>query len=492
MAIPESVSRFLAAKSGLLIGGKITAPLEGRFFDVENPATEQKLAEAPFASAADVAKAVEAAETAFRKWRQESPVVRARVLRDFAKLLRENAGELGYLDALDGGNPVHAMTQDALGAAAACEYFAGLALEIKGQTIPGEADFIHCTFREPYGVVGKIIPFNHPIMFAGAKLAAPLIAGNTVVMKPAEQTPMSALRMAELARDVFPPGTVNIVTGDGPTTGRAIVTHPGIKRLALTGSVETGKAISQQAAEGGIKNITLELGGKNPMIIFPDVEDMDRAVEGAVGGMNFTWCQGQSCGSTSRLFLHSGIHDIFLERLIARAKKVRIGDPADGATEMGCLVSRAQFDKSLKYIEAGKREGAELRIGGGRPEQFGKGYFIAPTVFAGVKPSMSIAREEIFGPVLSVFKWDREEEVINQANGVQYGLTASIWTRDISKAARFARSLEAGFIWINASSRHFTGVPFGGYKQSGIGNEESLGELLSYTQTKAVNIHVAI
>ncbi|MBI4529164.1 MAG: aldehyde dehydrogenase family protein [Deltaproteobacteria bacterium] len=489
MELPMDVSKFLASTLKLWIGGQYLSPSSGKYFDVENPATEENIAKAPLADGKDVEKAVEAAEGAFRVWRWESPSARAKAIRDFAQLLRQHADELACLDALDSGNPVEAMKGDVRMAADICEYFAGIVLELKGETIPGGNDFLHFTLREPYGVVGRIIPFNHPILFAGMKIAPPLLAGNTLILKPAEQTPLSALRLAELAKDVFPPGTVNIVTGDGPITGQSVVTHPKIKRLALIGSVETGKIIAQRAAEGGIKDITFELGGKNPMIVFPDA-DLDRAVEGAAQGMNFHWCQGQSCGSTSRLFLHSKIHDEVLARLVARVGKIRIGDPMDPNTEMGCLVSKEQFEKVTRYIGLGKDQGAEVMTGGGRPEQFKKGYFVAPTIFSKVQPDMSIAREEIFGPVLSVFRWDNEQDVIRQANDVHYGLTAAIWTRDFEKAAQLARSIQAGYIWINSSSRHFLGVPFGGFKQSGVGREESIQELLSYTQIKTVNAYI--
>jgi betaine-aldehyde dehydrogenase len=256
----------------------------------------------------------------------------------------------------------------------------------------------------------------------------------------------------------------------------------------LTGGVDTGRAVMKLSAEGGIKQITLELGGKNPMIVFPDVE-LDKAVESAVVGMNFHWCQGQSCGSTSRLFLHKKIHDEFLRRLIERAGRIKIGQPLDPETEMGCLVSKDQYDKTFRYIDLGKKDGAKLVAGGGRPEgaSFAKGYFVKPTIFDGVDMSMRIAREEIFGPVLSVFSWEDYDDVIEKANQVDYGLTASIWSRDLQLAYRTAERLEAGYIWINGSSRHFLGVPFGGFKQSGIGREESVEELLSYVQTKAVN-----
>jgi betaine-aldehyde dehydrogenase len=436
----------------------------------------------------DVDLAVEAAADAFAGWRKVDPFERAQKVLALADALRRHAEDFALLDAIDSGNPVTAMKGDVGLAASIMDYISGLAGELKGQILPGKAGMFHTVFQEPYGVVVRIIPFNHPIFFAACKIAAPLVAGNTVILKPAEQTPLSALEMGKYVQEIFPAGVVNIVTGDGPVTGTALVKHPKTSRIALTGGVDTGRAVLKLAAEGGIKNVTLELGGKNPMIVFPDVE-IDKAVESAVVGMNFHWCQGQSCGSTSRLFLHRKIHDEFLDRLIQRAGRIKIGLPLDPQTEMGCLVSKDQYDKTFRYIDLGKKEGAVLVAGGGRPEgeSFAKGYFVKPTIFDRVEMSMRIAREEIFGPVLSVLQWEDYEEVIEKANGVDYGLTASIWTRDLQLAYRTAELIQAGYIWINGSSRHFLGVPFGGFKQSGIGREESLEELLSYLQTKAVN-----
>jgi betaine-aldehyde dehydrogenase len=396
--------------------------------------------------------------------------------------------DLGILDAIDCGNPVMAMRGDALIAADQLEYFGGLASEIKGETFPGKQGNLHYTLREPFGVVARIVPFNHPIYFAGCKIGAPLVAGNTVILKPASNTCLSALELGKIASEVLPPGVLNVITGSGSRIGAPLVGHPLVRRIALTGGVDTGREIQKQAAEGGIKSVTLELGGKNPMIVFPDV-DLDQAVASATLGMNFHWCQGQSCGSTSRLFLHRKIHDAFLERLIRKVEAIKIGLPLDEDTEMGCLVSRDQFDKTMRYIEYGRNEGARLVTGGRKPEgeKFSKGFFVLPTVFDQVKMNMRIAREEIFGPVLSVFQWEDAEDVIAEANSVEYGLTASVWSSDLRAAHRTASRLEAGYIWINGSSRHFTGAPFGGFKNSGIGREESLEEMMSYTQIKTVH-----
>jgi len=474
----------------MLIGGKWVDSDSGETFATFNPATGEKLAEVPRGGTADVDRSVQAAQQAFPAWSRTEARERGKLVARIADKLREHADELGLLDALDSGNPYKAMKGDAILAAEFLDYFAGLALEIKGDTIPSPGNTLNFTLREPYGVVGRIIPFNHPIYFAGGKIGAPLVAGNTVILKPAEQTPLSALVMGKLIEGILPPGVLNIVTGDGPLTGETLVRHSGVRKVALTGGVETGRAVMRNAADA-IKSVTLELGGKNPMIVFPDV-NLEEAVESAVAGMNFGWCQGQSCGSTSRLFLHESIHDSFLEKLVARVRRIKIGSPLAEDTEMGSLISRDQYDKVMGYIELGKKEGARLVTGGKKlaGEEFARGFFVEPTVFDGVSMSMRLAREEIFGPVLSVLRWSNREQVIAEANQVVYGLTASIWTNDISLALDTARRVEAGYVWINGSSRHFFGAPFGGYKQSGLGKEESLEELLSYTQVKNINVNV--
>lgn len=484
----DKIQQLLRGKDRMLVGGEWASPRSGQRFATQDPATEEKICEVPLAGEADVESAVQAAAGAFAGWRKTDPFERAQKVSALADALRRHAEDFALLDAIDSGNPVTAMKGDVMMAAAIMDYFAGLAGELKGQILPGKPGMLHTIFQQPYGVVVRIIPFNHPIFFAACKIAAPLIAGNTVILKPAEQTPLSALEMGKYLQEIFPPGVVNIITGDGPVTGAALVRHPRTSRIALTGGIDTGRAVLRLTAEGGIKHVTLELGGKNPMIVFPDAE-MEKAVESAVVGMNFHWCQGQSCGSTSRLFLHKKLHDEFLDRLIQRTGRIKIGSPLDPQTEMGCLASREQYDKTFSYIDLGKQEGAALVAGGSRPqgEGFARGYFVQPTIFDRVEMSMRIAREEIFGPVLSVLAWEDADDVVRKANSVDYGLTASIWTRDLGLAYRTAEQLEAGYIWINGSSRHFLGVPFGGFKQSGIGREESLDELLSYVQSKAVN-----
>ena len=472
-----------------LIGDELTGAESGRTFAAINPATGEILAEVPDCDARDVDRAVRAAQKAFPQWRRMTPAERGNFCRRFAERLRARKEVYAALDALDGGNPISMMRVDVAAAAAQIDYYAGLGAEIKGETIRSGSHHFSFTLREPFGVVGRIIPFNHPIMFA-ARIGSPLVAGNTLVLKPAEQTPLSALEMAHDVKDIFPPGVVNIITGDGPGAGAPLVKHPAVRRIAFTGSVEVGREIMRAAADG-LKTISLELGGKNPMIVFPDA-DVDRAISSAFQGMNYTWSQGQSCGSTSRLFLHADLHDAFLSRLIDKLTSVRIGLPIDEKTEMGCLISQKQFDKVMSYIELGKEEGARLMTGGKKPSspELQRGTFVEPTLFDQVNYRMRLAQEEIFGPVQSVITWNDPNELMQMVNSVMYGLTASIWTRDFATAYRIASEVEAGYVWINESSKHFLGVPFGGYKQSGLGREESMADLLSYTQVKSVNVNV--
>ncbi len=473
----------------LLIGGRLMPARSGRHFSDESPVTEDIIATVPDGDAADVGAAVEAALPAAATWRRVPPRERGALVGELARVLEENADELALLDAIDGGHPVTGMHLDVAIAADTLRLFAGLGIEIKGSTIPASAQNLHLTVREPFGVVGRIIPFNHPVMFAAGKIAAPLVAGNAVILKPPESAPLSALRMGELFASVLPPGVLSVVVGDGPTAGRAVARHPAIRRIGFIGSDATGRAIQRDAAEVGVKDVTLELGGKNALIAFPDA-DPDAVAAGAVAGMNFARSAGQSCGSTSRLLLHESIADDVLERVVARMSAIQIGSPLDPATEMGTVATRAQYDKTLRYIGIATNEGARVLAGGGRPPGLEKarGLFLAPTLFGGVRPDMRIAREEVFGPVLAAITWKDEDEAISIANAVDYGLTGSVWTNDINTAHRVASALDAGYLWINGSSAHFTGVPFGGMKLSGVGREESLDELLSYTQLKTLNI----
>ena len=486
IAIPKRVT--LPAHRDAYYGGQWHKPIAGGYVDSINPGTGEMLGTVMNGSAADVDAAVAAAGAAFREWRRVPPLERAKMLKRIAQILRENAGELAMIDAADCGNPVSEMVSDAMVAAAQMEFFAGLVTEMKGASIPMGPDVVNFSVREPLGVVGRIIPFNHPFMFCAGKSAAPLAAGNTVVIKPPEQAPLSSLRLAELCDGLLPPGVFNVVPG-GREVGAAIAAHPGIAMVALVGSVPTGRAV-MKAASDTIKPVLLELGGKNALIAYPDA-DPDEVAGGVIGGMNFTWC-GQSCGSTSRAFVHEKIYDAVLERVKARAAHFKPGLPTDPATTMGAIVSKAQYERVLGFIDSAKKEGARLLCGGGRPAdaRLATGFYVEPTIFADMREDMTIARQEIFGPVLGIFKWSDEARMLAQVNAVEYGLTCSIWTNDISVAHRTAMNVEAGFIWINEVGKHFLGAPFGGYKQSGIGREECFAELMSFTQEK--NIHVRL
>jgi betaine-aldehyde dehydrogenase len=475
----------------LFIGGRWEDCRSGRIITTYNPATREALGRVPLADEADVDRAVRAAADALPAWAETSGAERAARLRALAAALRAHREDLARLDALNSGNVIAGMRRDVDWAADSLDYFAGLIPEIKGEVLPTDAATVAYTLREPFGVVGKINPYNHPLRFAAEKLAAPLAAGNTVVLKPPEQAPLSSLVLGSLLQEIFPPGVVNIVTGDGPTTGAALVRHPLVRRIALIGSVEAGRAV-MRAASDALKTVTLELGGKNPLILFPDV-DPGEAADAAVGAMNLNRA-GQSCSSTSRIFVHRSLHAAFIDALLARLRDLRMGPPEADESQVGCLISKEQFEKVMAYIEAGRREGARLLCGGGPPEDpvLQSGYFVEPTVFDDVRPEMRIAQEEIFGPVMAVLTWDDEDEMIRQANGVIYGLSAAIYTRDHAHAQRVARRIEAGYIWVNIPGGHALGLPYGGVKQSGIGREECLEELLSYTQVKSIRMRLGV
>jgi betaine-aldehyde dehydrogenase len=451
-------------------GGQWAKPKAGRYLDTINPGTGEVLGPVADAGAEDVDAAVAAAKRAFEGWRRVLPLERAKLLKRIAAILREHAEELAMIDAADCGNPYKEMVSDANIAAAQTEFFAGLVTEMKGSSIPMGPDVVNFSVREPRGVIGRIIPFNHPFMFCAGKSAAPLAAGNTVVIKPPEQAPLSSLRLFELIEGILPPGVFNIVPG-GREAGSRLAAHPDVAMIALIGSVPTGRAV-MRAASDTVKPVMLELGGKNALIAYPDA-DPDDVAGAVIAGMNFTWC-GQSCGSTSRAFLHQNLYDKVIDKIRERIKYYKPGIPTDPATTMGAIISKTQYDRVMGFIDAAKREGARLINGGGRPADpaLAKGFYIEPTVFADVTPAMRIAREEIFGPVLSVLQWSDESEMLAEVNAVEYGLTASIWTNDLSTAYRTAMTVQSGFVWINEVAKHFLGAPFGGFKQSGIGREE--------------------
>lgn len=473
----------------MLIGGDLVESLGGRWIDCFNPANEDYIGKVPLGTAADVDRAVEAAEAAQVKWAALSVAQRSDYLNQLGDAIMKRADELLYVEVADTGNPITPMRNDIVGGVERLRYFAGLGYELQGKSIPATAGNIHFTIREPYGVVGRILAFNHPINFAIVGMASPLMAGNAVILKPSEQSPLSASLLAEIAREVLPPGVLTILSGSADV-GAALVRHPRVKRLSFVGSARTGMAIQRAAAEVAIKHVSLELGGKNPFIAFADAP-VDKVAASAVAGMNFSW-QGQSCGSTSRLLVHSDIYDQVLEQVVAKTAAIRVGDPFDSATQMGAINSAAQLQKVEHYVEAGKADGARLATGGARPpgEAFRKGYWMQPTVFADVGTDARIAKEEIFGPVLSVLRWSDPDEVVKMANSVEYGLTAAVWTRDISRAMSTALRLQTGYVWINGINAHVRAMPYGGYKNSGVGRERGIEELYSYTEEKSIHVMI--
>ncbi|MES2414727.1 MAG: aldehyde dehydrogenase family protein [Pseudomonadota bacterium] len=482
--IPAGV---LPQQRGLFYGGAWHEPKSGVYADTINPTYNEAITTAPVADAEDVDAAVRAAHLAFPSWAATPPVERGRYLRKAAAVLREHAYPLALLDSINNGNPVSALAMDADFAADCLDYFAGLATEIKGETIPmGDGNFNY-TVQEPLGVVARVVAYNHPLMFAAARLAAPLAAGNTVVLKAPDQAPLSILRLAELVGHIFPPGVANFLCG-ARECGDAMARHPLVQKITLVGGVPTGKAVMKTAADS-LKPVLLELGGKNAPVAYPDA-DIDKLVGGVIAGMNFTW-SGQSCGSTSRVFLHESIHDQVLEKVIALLPgRHKPGIPTDPKTTMGSLVSKAQLDKVKRYVAMGQEDGGRLVCGGKQPDDAAlqNGFFYEATVFADMTPDMRLAQEEVFGPIMSVFRWRDEDALWKDVNGVDFGLTGSIWTQNLDTAHRAARRIQTGYVWINNASQHFMGAPFGGIKQSGMGREECFAELLEFTYTKNVNL----
>ncbi len=470
---------------GLFIGGEWVKARSGETITSINPSNGETLGEAPLANEEDVNAAVAAAKDAFPAWAALPATKRAEHLVRLAEKIDEHADNLAVMDAVDSGNAVSGMRGDMKWTSDTYRYFAGLVTEIKGETMSREPGHLNVTLRQPYGVVAKINPFNHPFRFCAEKAAAALAAGNTVVIKGPEQAPLSGLKLGELCEGIFPPGVVNIVTGDGKT-GSAMVRHKDVSRIGFVGSVETGRIIAREAAEG-LKEVTLELGGKNPMIIFPDA-DPKIAAAATIRAMNMNR-QGQSCSSTSRVLVHASLHDAVADELAKAAAAIPIGLPWLEGAEMGPIVSQQQYERIQNYIGYGHEDGAKLLSGGGKPDDpdLKNGFFIQPTVFDGVTPDMRIGAEEIFGPVMSIMTWSDYDEMIKIVNGVMYGLTASIITNDYKMAMRTAERVEAGYVWINSSGRYL-GAPYGGWKQSGIGKEETFEELLSYTRVKNINM----
>jgi aldehyde dehydrogenase (NAD+) len=472
------------APGRLYIGGQWVDASSGGTFPTINPATEETLTQVAEGRAEDIDRAVKAARQAFEggAWPKMSGTERGRILWKLGDLLEARVAEVAEIETLDSGKTITESSRVDVPMAADCfRYFAGWASKIEGETIPVRPPSFNYTLREPLGVVGQIIPWNFPILLAAWKLAPALAAGNTIVLKPAEQTPLSALRLAQIAEEAgLPPGVLNVVTGFGPTAGGALVDHPGVDKIAFTGSTPVGQEIMRRAA-ATLKRVTLELGGKSPNIVFADA-DLDQAVRGASNGIFYN--KGEVCTAGSRLFVEESLHDALLDKLAAFTSKLQQGDPLDPRTRLGPQVSEAQMNRVLSYVDRGKGEGARLVTGGARPP--GKGFFVRPTIFDDVRNDMTIAREEIFGPVLSVLRFRDVEEVVRLANDTPYGLAAAVWTKDIKKAHRTARLLRAGTVWINTYGLYDNAMPFGGYKMSGFGRELGHHGLMEYTQTKSV------
>jgi len=482
----ELALRSTISREGLLIGGRWRSARSGRYFQTVNPSTEEVIAEVAEAGAADIDAAVAAARTALNgAWGQMRAAERGRILLRLAELIRANQDALIELESLDSGKPVSAIRRQDLPAVLdTVTYYAGWADKINGQLIPARPDALTYTVREPVGVVGAIIPWNFPLMIGMWKLAPALACGCTVVLKPAELTPLTALRIGELALEAgMPPGVLNVVPGFGKTAGAALVDHPDIDKITFTGSPAVGRQILRAAA-GNLKRVTLELGGKSANIVFPDA-DLEAAVKAAASGIFFN--SGQVCSAGSRILAHADIYDEVVERLVARAQAIRVGDPRDAATSMGPLVSAVQMKRVLDYIEIGKREGARLATGGTRLGD--TGFFVIPAVFAEVEHAMRISQEEIFGPVASVIRFTDEEDAIRLANGTPYSLAAGVWSADIARVHRMVKRVKAGTVWVNTFGPTDVRLPWGGNRDSGFGREHGDVAIENFTEPKVVWIN---
>lgn len=473
---------------GSFVAGSLRASA-GDSIDVLDPATSRVIARIGDAGQSGVDAAVAAGKQAFPAWRKTPARDRAALVSELAARVAAEAERLALLDSLDTGNPLTAMRADVAKGVRQLNDAAGLALQLKGEVFPLPG--LHFTQREPWGVVARIITFNHPAMFACARLGTALVAGNTVVLKPSELASLAPLAIGELTADLFPPGVVNVVVG-GPRTGSALVGHPDVPRISFTGSTPTALRIQAAAAESGrMKSLSFELGGKNPMIVFPDV-DVTETAAAIVRGMNYTRVQGQSCGSTSRVILHRDIAEAVLEQVTSLVARIRIGMPTAPETEMGAMITIAARDRCLEFVARARGDGARVMAGGAIPgaAELSRGAFMEPTVVDRVAPGSELALVEVFGPVLAAMTWTTEDEAVELANDGPYGLTAAVWTGDIDRAFRVVDRLEAGYVWVNDVETRFPGVPFGGWGDSGLGLEHGLEEILSMTRIKSVNVRL--
>jgi aldehyde dehydrogenase (NAD+) len=488
MTDPRSLTPQLPVLK-LLIDGQPVDPVEGGTLPVMNPATGEKLCDAPSATAADVDRAVKAARAAFESgpWGRMNASERGRLLRRFSERVWARREELALLESLNNGKTFREALRGDVGAGAATlGYFAEQANKVLGEVLPVDGPFLTCCLKEPVGVVGAIVPWNYPTALACWKLGPALAAGCTVVLKPSELTPLTALELGALALEAgIPPGVVNVVPGHGDPAGEALARHPDVDKLSFTGSGRTARRLLQASAASNLKKLTLELGGKSPQIILPDA-DFDQAVEACFWGIFSN--KGEICNAGSRVLVHERAYEAFVGRLVERARRMRVGDPLEPTTEMGSQVSARQLETVLGYIQSGREQGAKVLAGGERDTEGPKarGHFVKPTIFGGVEPHMRIAQEEIFGPVLSCLRFTDESQAIEVANGTPYGLAASIWTRDVAKAHAMARKVKCGVVWINCFNEFDDAAPFGGYKESGWGRDLSHHALEGYLQYKAV------
>ena len=481
--LPE-VTKFIESPK-MVIGGKSVDALSGEMFDTINPATGQALTQVPRGGVPDIDAAVKAAREAHedRRWAGLRPGKRTEVLYKLGELIKRNISELAQIESLDSGKPVSIASGEMWAAGDVFRYYAGWPTKVFGETTPTDDNMFVYSLREPVGVCGGIIPWNFPLIMAAWKVAPALAFGNTVVLKPAEQTPLSAIRLGELCLEAgVPEGVVNVVTGFGTEAGQALAQHSDVDKIAFTGSTEVGRKILH-ASEGNLKRVTLELGGKSPNIVFSDA-NMKRATKGSMYGVFLN--SGQVCTAGTRILVERSVHDDFVSSLLESTAAMKLGDPLEEDTQMGPVVSQEQMERVTGYIEIGKSEGAEVAVGGERAGELGDGYFVQPTIFTGVSNDMRIAQEEIFGPVAAVIPVNDVDEAIKVANDTIYGLAAAVWTNDVTKAHRVARGIKAGTVWVNTAGNVDPSVSFGGYKQSGFGRELGRHSMETYTQTKSV------